>query len=660
MIKLPSVSIRRPEKVASLIKLRWREGEAPDAVEALRRHPEIACRHSLALEIALEDYCLRKEAGESIESTEFCQQFADIRHSLARQIEVYDWVIEHADDASPASWPEPGDLLFDKYRVQEELGRGSLARAYLCRHVGLHRQVVVKVASRGEYEARTLARFDNDTIMPVLDVTTDAATGTSGLCMPFLGRSTLHCLLDEAWKGDQPPESPAVLLAAATRNQKSSDAVTVRKGWPQNVRTYVDGIRILAQDITDALLHAHQARVTHGDLKPSNVLLTPAGRAVLMDFNLSNDATVSGVLTGGTIPYMSPEQIRSLLLRQGSFDDIGPSSDIYSLGVILFELLSGKLPFEVPLDSGCQPVQIAEAMLAAQADGPPDLRELNPHVDVELANAISHCLQFDPSERPAELPVWFDRQPVWTHAAPESRVSHWRGRMGRWTLIGLVLVSLAAASVPWIGRMQRLSAPEAGLSAAILQLVDEEQWYRAIDAMKALPPQEQTSKMSAMLGYCYQQASLSDRRFQSSAEYHYRRALEHGFRTPGLLNNMGVARSVAGVQQEALAWFELALRQSPSPEITKSNKLFAVLNDAVNCADFYPEPYRQVAEQLLQEYPGFRSLEESAAVLTTRCAHFDSTLIDRAVELWLLSGRPRGSRIGPCLLEAFVVRPHSG
>ncbi len=633
MIKLPTFAFRDPARTASLIKRRWREGETPDAVEALRQHPEIASRHSLVLEIALEDYCLRKEAGEAIDSVAFCDQFTDIRRSLARQIEVYAWVTEHAHQTEAASWPEAGDLIFGKYLVQEELGRGSLARAYLCEHIGLHRQVVVKVASCGEYEARTLARFDNDTIMPVLDVTTDTSTGRSGICMPFLGRSTLHSLLDEAWKGDDLPQNSDVILAAATRDKKATDVIAAKRNMPLHVRTYVDGVRVLAQDITDALSHAHQAQVTHGDLKPSNVLLTPEGRAVLMDFNLSNDASASGALTGGTLPYMSPEQLRALLLRQGAVEDIGPRSDVFSLGVILFELLSGQLPFATPLESLNQPEQIAEALLAAQRRGPPDLCQLNPQVGLNLARLISDCLRFDVAERPAKLPVW-----ITPHSATVPPGTETRSQQFRWWALALVLpIMLSAMSAPFFITTPPTPPPNRANSAKVAELVDQRQWRSAINALKVLPPQAQTAEVCALLGFCYQCISESDRIYQGLAEEQYRRALAQGFRTPGLLNNMGVSRSRRGSRLEALAWFDLALRDAPQPQVTKSNRLFAVFDDAINCEDFYPEAYRLDAEQLVQEQPGFRNLELRAAVLTTRCAHFDPTLCERAVELWLLA-----------------------
>ena len=126
------------------------------------------------------------------------------------------------------------------------------------------------------------------------------------------------------------------------------DAI-LRKG------SYVDGIIHLAVQLADALAHSHGRGICHRDLKPSNVLMTPDGRPLVLDFNLSVDQRVLTAKIGGTVPYMAPEELAVLFEKS---HDTGrrhydPRSDLFSLGVIVYELLTGTLPFgAIP----CEPV----------------------------------------------------------------------------------------------------------------------------------------------------------------------------------------------------------------------------------------------------------------------------------------------------------------
>src|SRR5207249_8299999 len=110
--------------------------------------------------------------------------------------------------------------------------------------------------------------------------------------------------------------------------------------------TYVDGIRLLGAAIAEALAYMHDRGIVHRDLKPSNVLLQPDGTPMLLDFNLSSDPKERIARMGGTIPYMSPEHLLAMD-REGDPDRsvLDAGADGFSLGVILYQLLTGKHPF---------------------------------------------------------------------------------------------------------------------------------------------------------------------------------------------------------------------------------------------------------------------------------------------------------------------------
>src|SRR5207247_3990759 len=114
--------------------------------------------------------------------------------------------------------------------------------------------------------------------------------------------------------------------------------------------TYVEAVVWLGCCLADGLAHAHERGILHRDLKPANVLLTDDGQPMLLDFNLSEDVKLRGSVAaarmGGTLPYMAPEQLQAFQdQRRVSFDG---RSDIYALGVLLFELLTGRHPFTIP------------------------------------------------------------------------------------------------------------------------------------------------------------------------------------------------------------------------------------------------------------------------------------------------------------------------
>ena len=103
----------------------------------------------------------------------------------------------------------------------------------------------------------------------------------------------------------------------------------------------------MASRLADGLAHAHERGILHRDLKPANILMTDEGQPMLLDFNLSEDSEVrpgAAAAVGGTLPYMAPEHLEAL--RGGASPDA--RSDLYSLGVILYELLTVRRPFPVP------------------------------------------------------------------------------------------------------------------------------------------------------------------------------------------------------------------------------------------------------------------------------------------------------------------------
>src|SRR5262249_40327408 len=143
--------------------------------------------------------------------------------------------------------------------------------------------------------------------------------------------------------------------------------------------------------------HADGRGILHRDLKPANILLTDDGQPMLLDFNLSEDtklrSSASAASIGGTLPYMSPEHLEAF---RGADRRIDARSDLYSLGVILYELLGGKAPF--PGRHG-RLRDVLSGMTEDRQQRPLALRPLNRAVSPALESIVQHCLEPDPAKR---------------------------------------------------------------------------------------------------------------------------------------------------------------------------------------------------------------------------------------------------------------------
>ena len=190
---------------------------------------------------------------------------------------------------------------------------------------------------------------------------------------------------------------------------------------------------IVAQ-LAEGLHHAHQRGILHRDIKPSNILISAEGQPLLLDFNLAQtqDQDPAHATIGGTVAYMSPEHLRALVGRTPALiGQVDCRSDIYSLGMVLVELLTGQRPFDRSGSYSALPVQI-EAMAAERSQRAPSIRADRPDLSWGLESIARRCLAPEPSARyqqaghlADDLRRWLEDRPL--RYAPElSRVERAR------------------------------------------------------------------------------------------------------------------------------------------------------------------------------------------------------------------------------------------
>ncbi len=498
------------------LEFRRRRGD-PARLDIYRTaFPALFADRSWVRELAFEEYRLRAAAGEATHPREYATRYG---------IDTSGWPIPRHPSATPTAvlpagnddapaFPALGETV-EGFRLVGELGRGAFGRVYLAEQAGLAgRRVAVKLSTRfGAAEPETLARLQHTHIVPVYS--THRAGSFQLVVMPFLGAATLADLLDDLRaKGALPDSGQALADTLASRRSKTAAPVghevheqegedSVRPATPAPpavaIRslaqlTYPEAVLWIGAKLADALAHAHDRGILHRDIKPANVLLTDDGAPMLLDFNLAADAARPGPRIGGTPAYMAPEQLR---LMRGESGTVDARADVFSLGAVLFEMLTGRHPFPPP--TGANGDSVTE-LLRLRSTPPPDLCALNAAVSPSAAAIIRKCLEPDPNRRYltakalaedlerqlANQPLRYTREP-----SARERFRKWRRRHPRLASSGSVaafaaVLVLALGGALFAGR-ERVKFLE-GERTAAAERVDAVENFRAfrVEAREAV------------------------------------------------------------------------------------------------------------------------------------------------------------------------------
>jgi serine/threonine protein kinase len=340
-LPLPGHRLRLPALIGLVqtdLRLQWQRGRRVQVEAYLKIYPELGSPEKAPVDLILAEYEAQRQCGAPADWAEIVRRFPHQQTALAslwRQGPAsalpsppapptrYSVASHHSThpSARPAGAPSSLPEQFGRYRIIRQLGRGAMGTVFLAHDTLLDRQVALKVPHFAEddpdllerftREARAAAVLNHPNICPVHDV--GQIDGIHYLTMAYVEGRPLAELLRSA--------SPLPQRQAAA----------------------------IVCTIAQALQEAHERGVIHRDLKPSNIMINQRQEPVIMDFGLARRVhgvdvrlTQSGALVG-TPGYMAPEQV------SGDTGKLGPACDIYSLGVILYELLTGRLPFEGPL-----------------------------------------------------------------------------------------------------------------------------------------------------------------------------------------------------------------------------------------------------------------------------------------------------------------------
>jgi tRNA A-37 threonylcarbamoyl transferase component Bud32 len=257
-----------------------------------------------------------------------------------------------------------GTVLSGRYRLETKLGSGGMSTVYLSRDETLERWVAAKVLHREisdqpdqierfRREARSVAQLSHPNVVAVIDAGEDG--GRPYIVFEYIDGETLKQRIER--------------LGRLPLDEAAAYAIEIGRG----------------------LAAAHARRLIHRDVKPQNVLIDPEGRAKVTDFGIARELETDGLTrTGrvlGTTDYVSPEQAMG--------QAVDARSDIYSLGIVLFEMLVGKVPFEAETQVGVAMKHVNERI--------PNVQKLRPEVSAALTAVVERATEKDPKRRYPEI-----------------------------------------------------------------------------------------------------------------------------------------------------------------------------------------------------------------------------------------------------------------
>lgn len=268
------------------------------------------------------------------------------------------------DSRTPAPSPGPdlknlpAGAVLDDYQIQRVLGTGAFATVYLALQLSLNRLVALKVTGDLGHEGRRMARLEHSNVVQVYSEQILRDRKIRLLSMQYVPGPTLQTALtalagrslEGSWSGADLLEQIDGLAGSVMMIRPDDFAVRQQL----NRMDHQQAACFLTAELANGLHYAHSHEVLHRDIKPANILLNASGRPLLVDFNLSEetgDDSEDQGLVGGTLAYMAPEHLRAFEYAQDGTVQVGPAADVYSLTLVLVQMLNGRVPLPTS-DSG--------------------------------------------------------------------------------------------------------------------------------------------------------------------------------------------------------------------------------------------------------------------------------------------------------------------
>ena len=436
------------DEICDRFEIDWQRSESP-ALDQVASNCDSAIRDALVVDLMAIDRDYRNKAGKPWTESDYLSRYPDLHDAIAMSFRPAIELNSHeSTDCSdqyatidlgtgsrsevginPKTLPNVGQHMqyFGDYEIIDEIARGGMGVVYKARQVSLNRIVAVKMILSGQLansddvkrfyvEAKSAAKLDHPGIVPIYEIGEFA--GQHFFSMKFIEGGSLSSQLPK-WIGQQ-------------------------KG----------AIRLLVE-VVKAVHHAHQRGILHRDLKPANILIDENGTPYITDLGLAKQVDDKSELTRtgsvmGTPNYMSPEQ------ASGS-KDVSTASDIYSLGAIMYELLTGKPPF-----ASSSTLETLIKVVSEEAAKP---TAINSSIDRGLELICMKCLHKNPQDRYAtandlakDLQSWLAGEPLMVQTpsivSVARRWMHQNFGNGPGLLVVGTIIGIVFGCLLWMGTIQ--------------------------------------------------------------------------------------------------------------------------------------------------------------------------------------------------------------
>ncbi|WP_433682120.1 serine/threonine-protein kinase [Nocardia sp. CA-119907] len=400
------------------LRHRWdRAGLGKRITEYRKEFPEVEDSAEL-VDLICEEFLARRRYGP-LELDDFLTEYPEVAHEVRARL------TDFADEGDTAADTErvaalvadlsPGRRI-DDFDLITDLGAGALGRVFLARQRSMQRLVAVRLSIGRAAGGHNMAQLDHPHLVRVFDQRLVTATSAAApemtastrlVYMQYLPGGTAAGVLAQRRRGAETDGGVLLLRAIDTAMEAKGEirpadssvrAEIATLSWPETVAW-------IGRRLADALNYAEQQGVMHRDIKPANVLFTAEGIPKLADFAVRTAAprsvTNSAAVEPDSLPYRSPEQLAELLDPSAAAP--GPGSDIFSLGALLWELLTGAAPFDdppMPADPDARAETFA-TMVRLREQGITDatLARLPADTPSALRRVLLECLQADPQRR---------------------------------------------------------------------------------------------------------------------------------------------------------------------------------------------------------------------------------------------------------------------
>ena len=335
----------------------------------------------------------RLSVDKQFDIEEYCKKYPDYKNDIINKLNVANF-LKHNLGEEDFSGKKLGE-----YVILQEIGRGGMGIVFLGIHPGLSRLTALKILpptfmadkeslDNFQNEAKVIAKFNHPNIVPVYSISQEK--GLYYIAMGYIDGPSLKQTIEVLPKDKQAHNLKAIDIKNITniKNKASSEQSITLKRKPEFWdKSYFQFVATMGSEIADALSYVHENGIVHGDLKPSNILLTNDAIPMVVDFGLARDITKDVLSTSkeftGTLAYAAPERIKENIINE--------KVDIWSLGVILYESLTLKNPF-----SENTVKKTAEKILKSC---PLPLRHYNKRIPIELEAIVLKCLENKPENR---------------------------------------------------------------------------------------------------------------------------------------------------------------------------------------------------------------------------------------------------------------------